>query len=68
MRIEDVARVIVETDGYAIHGHRAAFEADRARDAALQAAGYVVLRFTHRQITRRPMVAIAPLPAVLLSR
>ena len=61
-------RVLVETDGYATHGHRAAFERDRARDAALQAAGYVVLRFTHRQVTRRPMVVIAQLAAVLLSR
>jgi very-short-patch-repair endonuclease len=48
-------RVIVETDGYASHGHRAAFERDRARDAALYAAGYTVLRFTWRQITREPL-------------
>ena len=61
-------RVIVETDGFATHGHRAAFEEDRARDAALQAAGYVVLRFTHRQITRQPMRVVAQLAAVLLSR
>jgi very-short-patch-repair endonuclease len=61
-------RVIVETDGFATHGHRAAFEADRARDAALQAAGYVVLRFTHRQVTRQPLTAIAQLAAVVLSR
>jgi hypothetical protein len=40
--------LIVETDGWDTHGNRAAFEADRARDAALQAAGYNVLRFTWR--------------------
>jgi very-short-patch-repair endonuclease len=61
-------KVIVETDGYATHGHRAAFEDDRARDAKLQAAGYVVLRFTDRQITRQPLTVIAQLAAVLLSR
>jgi very-short-patch-repair endonuclease len=60
--------VIVETDGYATHGHRAAFESDRARDAALQAAGHAVLRFTDRQITRQPLTVIAQLAAVLLSR
>ena len=46
-------RVIVETDGWSAHGHRAAFEDDRARDAMLQAAGYVVVRFTWRQVVRR---------------
>jgi len=43
-------RVIAETDGYAAHGTRAAFERDRKRDVCLQAAGYVVLRFTYRQV------------------
>ncbi len=42
--------MIVETDGYRHHGNRAAFESDRARDAKLQALGYRVLRFTHRQV------------------
>ena len=39
-------RLVVETDGWAGHGHRVAFEDDRKRDAWLQAAGYKVLRFT----------------------
>jgi predicted transcriptional regulator of viral defense system len=39
-------RVIVETDGWETHGTRAAFRADRAKDAALTASGYRVLRFT----------------------
>jgi very-short-patch-repair endonuclease len=47
-------RVIVEVDGYRFHGHRQAFERDRARDAHFAAAGYVVLRFTWRQVTQRP--------------
>ncbi len=58
-------RVIVECDGWSTHGHRAAFERDRARDAALTALGYVVLRFTWRQLTREPMVVAARLAAVL---
>jgi hypothetical protein len=41
-------RVIVETDGWATHRTRAAFERDRAKDAALTAAGYRVMRFTWR--------------------
>jgi very-short-patch-repair endonuclease len=40
-------RFIVETDGWQTHRTRAAFESDRARDAALQASGYRVVRFTH---------------------
>jgi very-short-patch-repair endonuclease len=39
-------RVIVETDGFETHGTRAAFRADRAKDAALTASGRRVLRFT----------------------
>ena len=39
-------RVIVELDGFETHGTRAAFRADRAKDAALTASGYRVLRFT----------------------
>jgi very-short-patch-repair endonuclease len=61
-------RVIVETDGYATHGHHAAFERDRARDAALLAAGYIVLRFTHRQVTREPLTVVAALTAALTRR
>ena len=44
------ARLVVETDGYAAHRRRAAFEEDRVRTVTLSAAGYEVLRFTHRQV------------------
>ena len=58
-------RVVVETDGYGTHGRRSAFEADRARDAELEAMDYSVLRFTWRQITREPFVVVARLGARL---
>jgi very-short-patch-repair endonuclease len=48
-------RVLVEVDGWTAHGHRLAFERDRARDADLAAQGYVVLRFTWRQLRDEPM-------------
>ena len=38
--------LIVETDGWEAHRTLAAFRSDRAKDAALTAAGYRVLRFT----------------------
>jgi very-short-patch-repair endonuclease len=46
--------LVVELDGYAFHRHRAAFERDRARDAALQAAGMSVLRITFRRLRDDP--------------
>jgi very-short-patch-repair endonuclease len=45
-------RLVVELDGFAFHHHRAAFERDRARDAILQAAGYRVIRLTHRRLVQ----------------
>jgi hypothetical protein len=42
-------RLIVELDGWETHRTRAAFERDRRRDAALQAVGWRVLRFTWRE-------------------
>ena len=42
-------RLVVELDGHAFHGTRAAFDADRARDRRLHAAGWRVARITwHR--------------------
>ena len=58
-------KVIVETDGWATHGRRAAFEDDRAKDATLLAAGWRVLRVTYRRLRREPMLVAAQLAAVL---
>jgi very-short-patch-repair endonuclease len=43
-------RLVAELDGRAVHGTAAAFERDRARDRALGAAGWRVIRITWRQL------------------
>ena len=51
-------KLVVEVDGYAFHGHRAAFERDRAKDQVLMAAGYRVIRVTWRQLEREPLAVL----------
>ena len=43
-------RLVIEVDGRAYHSDAATFERDRRRDALLVARGYVVLRFSYRQV------------------
>lgn len=43
-------RLAAELDSWEFHGHRAAFERDRARDTTLQVAGYRIIRVTHRRL------------------
>lgn len=45
-------RLIVEVDGKEFHHLPDTFEADRLRDRALTAAGYIVIRLTYRQVMR----------------
>ena len=47
-------RLIVEVDSWQFHKTRAAFERDRARDAALLVAGYRVVRVTYRRLRDQP--------------
>ena len=47
-------RLIVELDGHEFHHTRAAFERDRARDTALQLAGYRVIRLTYARLISEP--------------
>ncbi|MGY1743961.1 DUF559 domain-containing protein [Blastococcus sp. SYSU D00695] len=47
-------QVAVELDGAAFHGSPEARERDTRRDVALAALGWVVLRFSHRRLTREP--------------
>ena len=58
-------RLIVETDGWATHGTRRAFERDRARDADLVVAGRRVLRITHRRLQRQPRAVTGQLRRLL---
>lgn len=58
-------RLVVEMDSWQFHGHRTAFEHDRARDAAMQSAGYRVLRLTHRRLCDEPTAVASQLRALL---
>ena len=61
-------RVIVEVDGYEAHGTRDSFESDRARDRALTAAGWRVIRVTWRQLRDEPEQIAQDLRALLERR
>ena len=45
-------RLIVETDGWSVHGTRQGFERDRLRDQRVRLAGWETVRFTRRQVLR----------------
>jgi very-short-patch-repair endonuclease len=57
--------LVVEVDGFAYHGNRAAFERDRRKDAALMAAGYRVVRITWRRLVYEPHEVVALLARLL---
>jgi very-short-patch-repair endonuclease len=59
------ARLVVELDGFAFHSHHAAFQRDRARDAALQAAGYRTMRLTHHRLDHEAPTVLAELRRLL---
>ena len=61
-------RLIIETDGWAAHGDRRAFEADRARDAELGVLGWTVYRFTFLQIRDDPFRVVATIAQLLAAR
>lgn len=67
------ARLVVELDSWEHHGHRAAFERDRARDPERMLAGYRTVRVTHQRLDQeadalaaeiRGLMAAAPLAPV----
>jgi very-short-patch-repair endonuclease len=61
-------RLIVEVDGFRYHASRAAFERDRARDAKLQAHGWLIMRVTWRQLSERATAVAAQVAGALARR
>jgi very-short-patch-repair endonuclease len=61
-------RLLIETDGYASHGTRQAFESDRLRDQRLRLAGYETVRITWRQLLSDPDGVAATVAALLADR
>jgi hypothetical protein len=57
--------LVVELDGRAVHATALAFEADRARDAALTAHGLRVVRLTWRRVAGEPAEVLALLRTLL---
>jgi very-short-patch-repair endonuclease len=62
------ARVVVELDGWAYHVTRDRFHHDRERQNRLIGAGWIVLRFTWRDLSERPGYVTATIRAVLAGR
>ncbi len=60
-------RLAAELDSWEFHGHRAAFERDRARDTTLQVAGYRTIRITHRRLHQEAPTLAKDLRALLRS-
>ena len=61
----EAARLIVEFDGFAVHGTRQAFEADRVRQNRLMAAGFRVLRYTWQRLQDDPEGIVAEIKSLL---
>jgi very-short-patch-repair endonuclease len=58
-------RVVVETDSWLAHSTPYAFQADRSQTNALQLAGWLVLRFTWADLTRRSRATAATVSRAL---
>ena len=59
------AKLVVELDSWEFHGHRAAFEGDRARDPKFLLAGYRTVRVTHRRLDREADTLAAEIHGLL---
>lgn len=63
-----VERVLIEGDSRKWHGAPEAFQLDRQRDNLAQLAGWVVLRFTWEDITKRPSYVVDTVRHALTKR
>jgi very-short-patch-repair endonuclease len=61
-------RLVIEVDGWAYHSDRESFERDRERQNRLVAAGWIVLRFTWRDVTERPGYVVSTVREMLARR
>lgn len=61
------ARIAVEIDGRAFHGHDR-FQSDRTRQNALVGAGWLLLRYTWEDLTQRPDQVVREIRAALAER
>lgn len=59
------AKLVVELDSWEHHGHRAAFERDRAREPAFLVAGYRTIRVTSRRLDHEAAQLAAEIRALL---
>lgn len=64
----DIAKLIVEVDGYSTHVSRRSFQSDRDRDFALAIDGYTVVRLTHSEIMCNVEAALAKIRKLMLVR
>lgn len=62
------ARLVVELDSRQYHDTRWAFDGDRARDRALQVAGWRTIRITWRQLVTDPRGIVRDLQTLLNER
>ncbi len=58
-------KVAVETDSYAYHRGRVAFQDDHARDLGLRRLGYDVRRYCEQQLNEQPAAVVADLGRAL---
>ena len=61
-------QVIVEGDSQRWHGAPEAFQTDRERDNLAQLAGWIILRFTWQDITKRPRYVVSTVARALSLR
>jgi very-short-patch-repair endonuclease len=59
-------QLVVELDGQAAHGEATSVVRDRDRELTLRAAGWQVLRYSWRQVTREPGAVAIDLRASLV--